>query len=166
MEPLLTETFRYNKWANLHLLDVCAKLSEKQLQLTSPGTYGTIADTWQHLVGAERRYLWRLGGDQGRFTRHHKFPGLAVLRNEAAISGDKLIELARRSKGDATVVSRWPEGSRRVNVGVLLVQALHHGNDHRTHICTILGHHEIPYGDMDVWAYGESIGANVPLPKS
>ena len=162
---MLIEAFRYNRWANLHLLDVCAKLSQKQLQLTSPGTYGTIAATWQHLVGAERRYLWRLGGDAGRFTVRHKFPGIAVLRKDAAISGDRLIDLARRAKGDATVVSRWKEGARRVNVGVLLIQALHHGNDHRTHVCTILGHHGIPYGDMDVWAYGESIGADVLLPK-
>jgi hypothetical protein len=77
-----------------------------------------------------------------------------------------LIAVAKRAKGDATVVSRWKEGARRVNVGVLLIQALHHGNDHRTHVCTILGHHGIPYGDMDVWAYGESIGADVLLPKA
>jgi uncharacterized damage-inducible protein DinB len=164
--PVLIEAFRYNRWANLHLLDVCAKLTPKQLQLTSPGTYGTIADTWLHLVGAERRYLWRLGGDQGRFTQRHKFPGIAVLREEAATSGDQLIAVARRAKGNQTVVSKWTEGSRRVNVGVLLVQALHHGNDHRTHICTILGHHGIEYGQMDVWGYGESIGADVLLPKT
>jgi uncharacterized damage-inducible protein DinB len=163
--PVLIEAFRYNKWANLHLLAVCATLSPTQLELTSPGTYGTIAATWQHLVGAERRYLWRLGGDVGRFTVRHKFPGIAVLRKEAATSGDQLINVARRAKGDASVVSRWKEGARRVNVGVLLIQALHHGNDHRTHVCTILGHHGIPYGHMDVWAYGESIGADVLLPK-
>jgi len=163
--PVLIEAFRYHRWANLHLLDVCAKLSEKQLQLTSPGTYGTIAETWQHLVGAERRYLWRLGGDEGRFPARLKFPGIQVLRQDASVSGDQLIATARRAKGDATVISRWKEGARRVNLGVLLIQALHHGNDHRTHICTILGHHGIPYGDMDVWAYGESIGADVLLPK-
>jgi uncharacterized damage-inducible protein DinB len=161
--PVLVEAFRYNKWANLDLLEVCGTLSEKQLQLTSPGTYGTIAATWQHLVGAERRYLWRMGGDQGRFTVRHKFPGIAALKKEAAVSGDQLIEVARHAKGDTAVVSRWKEGARRVNVGVLLIQALHHGNDHRTHICTILGQHGIPYGEMDVWEYGASIGANVAV---
>jgi hypothetical protein len=53
-----------------------------------------------------------------------------------------------------------------IHVGVLLIQALHHGNDHRTHVCTILGHHGIPYGDMDVWAYGEAIGALIPIPAN
>jgi uncharacterized damage-inducible protein DinB len=161
--PILVEAFRYNRWANLHLLDVCAELSNKQLQLTSPGTYGTIAATWQHVVAAERRYLWRLGGDQGRFSERHKFPGIAVLRDKAATSGDQLIAAARGAKGSASVISRWKSGTRRVDVGVLLLQALHHGNDHRTHVCTILGHHGIPYGDIDVWAYGETTGAMVRI---
>jgi uncharacterized damage-inducible protein DinB len=62
MEPLLVEAFLYNKWANLHLLDVCASFTDEQLQMTAPGTYGTIASTFFHLLGAEQRYLKRLGG--------------------------------------------------------------------------------------------------------
>src|SRR4029077_14095688 len=46
VEPLLVEAFRYNKWANLHLLDVCAPFTDDQLQMTAPGTYGTIASTF------------------------------------------------------------------------------------------------------------------------
>ncbi|HEV2029372.1 MAG TPA: DinB family protein [Candidatus Dormibacteraeota bacterium] len=159
----MVEAFRYNKWANLYLLDVCAKLSERELQLTAPGTYGTIAATWQHLVNSERRYIWRLGGDEGRFTVRHKFPGIAVLRQQAVSSGDQLIVVARRAKSNATVDSRWKSGTRRVHVAILLLQALHHGNDHRTHLCTILGHHGIPYDEMDVWAYGEATGTMVPI---
>ena len=157
----MLEAFRYNKWANLYLLDICAKLSEEQLQLTAPGTYGTLAATWQHLVNSERRYLWRLGGDQGRFTVRHAFPGIAVLREQAVTSGDQLIAAASHADGKATVITRWKSGARSVRVSVLLNQALHHGNDHRTHVCTILGDHGIPYGDMDVWAYGEATGGMV-----
>ena len=98
MGPVLVEAFRYNKWANLHLLDVCAKLSDEQLELTSPGTYGTIAATWQHLVNSERRYLWRLGRDQGRFSVRHTFPGMAALRELAVATGDQLIAMARRAR--------------------------------------------------------------------
>ncbi|MHB8611060.1 MAG: DinB family protein [Candidatus Dormibacteraceae bacterium] len=163
MGPILVEAFRYNKWANMHLLDVCATLSEEQLELTSPGTYGTIAGTFQHLVNAERRYLWRLGGDQGRFSVRHKFPGINSLRQQAANSGDQLIATALGAQGNTTVITRWKSGARRVEVGVLLLQALHHGTDHRTHVCTILGLHGIPYGDMDVWAYGEATGAMVRI---
>lgn len=164
MGPLLVEAFRYQRWANLHLLDVCASLSEEQLRLTAAGTYGTIAATFQHLVFAERRYLWRLNGGEGRFTQRHKFPGIAALRELAAVNGDKLIETARRVKGRDAVVSSWRIGTYRVDKGVILLQALHHGNDHRTHVCTILGVYGIEYGDMDVWAYGEATGAMVRVP--
>src|ERR1700688_4558876 len=52
MEALWIETFRYHRWANLHLLDVSESLTDDQLQLTAPGTYGTVATTWQHLLAA------------------------------------------------------------------------------------------------------------------
>ncbi|HAC46678.1 MAG TPA: damage-inducible protein DinB, partial [Chloroflexi bacterium] len=55
MKPLLVEAFLYNKWANLHLIDVCGGFSEEQLQMTSPGTYGTIAATFFHMLAAEQR---------------------------------------------------------------------------------------------------------------
>jgi hypothetical protein len=56
-------------------------------------------------------------------------------------------------------------GTFKVNLSIILVQALHHGDDHRTQICTILGHHGIPYGDMDVWEYGEATGGMVWVTK-
>src|SRR2546428_10514129 len=62
LEPLLLEAFRYHKWANLQLLDVCSNLSDEQLQLTSAGTYGPLAGTFLHLAAAEQRYVKRLGG--------------------------------------------------------------------------------------------------------
>ena len=46
---------------------------------------------------------------------------------------------------------------------VIAVQALHHGNEHRTHICTILGTHGIEYGELDVWAFGTAVGAEKRL---
>jgi uncharacterized damage-inducible protein DinB len=161
---VLVEACRYHRWANLHLLDACAAMSDEQLQLTAPGTYGTLAATFQHLVHAERRYLWRLEGGPGRFSQRHRFPGIEALRELAAVNGDQLVKVARRIKGADAVMSKWRIGTFRVDSGILLIQALHHGNDHRTHICTILGVHDIPYGEMDVWAYGEATGAMVRVP--
>ena len=164
MESLWIETFRYHRWANLHLLDVCEKLSDKQLQLTAPGTYGTVATTWQHLLSAEQRYLRRLSGIDPQLNERDGFPGIASLKDHAARTGDQLIEAAQRIKPDDAIDDKTQDGTFRLHLGVVIIQAVHHGNDHRTHICTILGHHAITYGDMDVWAYGEAIGALVPIP--
>ena len=167
MDPLLIEAFRYNKWANLHLLDVCATLTDEQLQLTAPGTYGTIASTFFHLLAAEQRYLKRLGGGEPQITeRDGAFPGIAALREHAVRSGDQLIEVAPRVSPDEAREAKFSDGLFNLHSGVVVIQALHHGNDHRTHICTILGHNGLTYGDMDVWAYGEAIGAITPVGTS
>jgi uncharacterized damage-inducible protein DinB len=165
LEPLLTEAFRYNKWANLHLLDVCVHLSKDQVQLSAPGTYGTIAATFLHLLSAEQRYLRRLApGTKPDINEHDATaPSLAILRENAVRSGDQLIEAARRITPDDTIEEERDGRRLRLHLGVVLVQAMHHGNDHRTQICTILGQHDIPYGDMDVWAYGQATGAIVPI---
>ena len=162
---MLIEAFRYNKWANLHLLDVCAKLSDEQLQLTAPGTYGTIATTFLHLMSAEQRYLRRLTpGTKPDINEHDATPpDLAKLRERAVRSGDQLIEAAGRITPADTIVEERDGRSMQLHLGVVLVQAMHHGNDHRTHVCTILGAHDIAYGDMDVWAYGVATGGIVPV---
>lgn len=163
MEPLWIEAFRYHRWANLHLLEVCAQLPPEQLDLTAPGTYGTVGGTWLHLLAGEQRYLRRLGGREPQLSEKDGFPGIAVLKEQAARTGDELIEAASRITPDDVIDSKYDNQPVRLHLGLVMIQALHHGNDHRTHICTILGHHQIPYGDMDVWAYGDTIGAIVPI---
>jgi uncharacterized damage-inducible protein DinB len=163
LDELWIEAFRYNRWANLHLLDVCAKLTDEQLQLTAPGTYGTVAATLLHLLSAEQRYLRRLAGTKPEISERDVMPDLAVLKEHAARSGDQLIDAARRITPEDTIDEERDGSLLKLHLGVVIVQALHHGNDHRTHVCTILGHHDIPYGDMDVWAYGEATGALVTI---
>ncbi|HEV2033468.1 MAG TPA: DinB family protein [Candidatus Dormibacteraeota bacterium] len=162
MDQLWIEAFRYHKWANLHLLDVCSKLTPEQLQLTSPGTYGTIAATLQHLVSAEQRYAARLVASEPKLNERDEFPGIATLMELATSGADQLIEAAARIKPDDTIEATFENEPMKLHLGVVIIQALHHGNDHRTHVCTILGSHQVPYGDMDVWAYGDATGAIVP----
>ena len=164
MDALLIEAFRYNRWANLRILDVCAKLPDEQLQLTAPGTYGTIANTLLHLFSAEQRYLRRLAGTEPKLNERDPMPSMPVLRDYAERSGERLIEAAGKITSDDTIDEERDGHLLRLHLGVVVVQAMHHGNDHRTHICTILGHHGIEHGDMDVWAYGVATGGIVPIP--
>jgi uncharacterized damage-inducible protein DinB len=154
MSDVLVQALRYNRWANLKLLDVCAELSQEQLQLDSPGTYGSIAATWQHLLAAEQRYLRRLTGVEPQISEKDSFTGIARLRDEAERSGDALIGAIGHFDPDGTS----PGGDSRVKHWLVMAQAIHHGNDHRTHICTILGQNGISYGDLDVWAFGTDNG--------
>jgi uncharacterized damage-inducible protein DinB len=166
MGPLIAEAFRYSRWANLHLLGVCGQLSADQLEWTAQGTYGTIAATFQHLCSAEQRYLARLTGAEPALHESDEFPGIAALTAHAERTGDSLIEAAGTVRYDEAQVYKFR--NRRVEMlpAVILLQALHHGNDHRTHVCTILGTHDVSYGDMDVWAYGYATGAAKDLDES
>ena len=167
MDNLWIEAFQYHKWANLYLLDACADLNEEQLEWTAPGTYGTIASTFHHLIGAEQGYLRRLDGGEQTLRRGDQFPGIARLRELATTSGDRLIAAARKVTPDDVVETTFDDGfEAKLPLGIVIIQALHHGNDHRTHICTILGHHGVEYGEMDVWAYGDTTGLIVPVQKS
>jgi uncharacterized damage-inducible protein DinB len=153
MSDLLVQALRYNRWANLQLLDVCSKLSDEQMGLSSPGTYGTIAATWQHLLAAEQRYLRRLVGFEPQISEKDEFPGIVRLTEHAARSGDDLIGAVGRFSPDGTS----PDGGGGgVKNWLVMTQAMHHGNDHRTQICTILGQNGISYGDLDVWAFGQT----------
>ena len=153
MSDFLVQALRYNRWANLKLLDVCAALTAEQLQLSSPGTYGSIAATWQHLLAAEQRYLRRLVGFSPQISEKDEFPGIPMLREHAERSGEELIDSAGKVDPDQT--SPGGEGNA-VKHWLVMTQAIHHGNDHRTQICTILGQNGISYGDLDVWAFGQT----------
>jgi hypothetical protein len=36
---------------------------------------------------------------------------------------------------------------------MLLIQAIHHGNDHRTQICSTLGARDLPLPEIDGWDF-------------
>ena len=158
--PQLVETFRYNKWANLHLLAICSDLSPEQLDLSAPGTYGSIAKTFHHLLAAEQRYIRRLTGAEPRINETEDFPGIAALTKEAQASADRLIELAGSVQPEDQIAPDRRKPYTKLPAAIVLIQAMHHGNDHRTHICTVLGANGIEYGDMDVWAYGVATGVS------
>jgi len=47
---------------------------------------------------------------------------------------------------------------RDASIGIRLAQALHHGNDHRSQICTALTALGVQPPAIDVWDYGLSTG--------
>ena len=165
VDEVLEQAYRYNKWANLHLLDVCAGLTARQLEWTARGTYGTLATTWLHLLGGEQRYWRRLGGPPPRINARSRFPGVDALKRHAERSGDGLLEAARSLRRGATGEFVFGHERVRLSLWTIALQALHHGNDHRTHICTILGAHHVEYGEMDVWAFGNATGHEKLLGK-
>lgn len=163
---LLDDAFTHHVWATLRLLDVCLELNPEQLETTVPGTYGSILETQRHLVGSDAWYLFRVTGDEAhRIDEDHM--SLPELR--AAMEGHGALWaglLAQDLDPDAILAGRNDDGSEtHVPTGVRLAQALHHGTDHRSQICTALTTLGMEPPGIDLWDFGEQTGRVVEVPS-
>lgn len=153
----LTTLFVHNRWANLGLLNVCAGLTEAQLDGVVIGAYGSIRDTLQHLAVAERSYFSRIS--TGQPYRHPKdAPPLTLqeMTESLSASGAGLIQWATRVQpGDAFQVD-WDGTPRQVPVTILLTQAINHATEHRAQIMVILTQLGVQPPDLDGWTYFDS----------
>ncbi|TME72095.1 MAG: hypothetical protein E6I50_01465 [Chloroflexi bacterium] len=154
MDEITLDALRYHRWANLQLLEACGGLTPEQLALTAPGTYGSIADTFMHMLAGEGGYIRRLKGAERRRSADEEFPGIEPLKERFGRSADELIAAAQALRGGETTQVDFDGEVAPLKQSMIVVQALHHGNDHRTHIGTILGFHSLPGPDIDVWMYG------------
>src|SRR5438105_8063699 len=55
--PPMLRQLRHDVWATGKLLERCRSLTTEELQLTAPGTYGSIQKTLAHIVRANEGYL-------------------------------------------------------------------------------------------------------------
>ena len=157
MDTTIVELFKHNLWANLRLLDVCAKLSPEQLEAKIEGTYGRIQDTLVHLLSAEAHYVALLTGvkPERPLRERDPFPGLATLREYAEASGNALIEIARNDPYEKILKVTYQGEANDLRAVVPLAQAIHHANDHRTHVITTLSQLGQEPPDFSVWAYDD-----------
>lgn len=156
----LAALFEHNLWANQCMLDVCAKLSDEQLDATALGTYGSIRNTLLHLAGAEERYVILLTGQPRPPAREHEpFPGFEEVRAWLTKNGEALIEIANDPQLTDVLHGTEHNGdSFEVASAVVLTQAINHATEHRAHINIILTHLGVESPDLDAWAYGEAHG--------
>ena len=152
---VMTALFHHNVWANRRLLDACESLTDAQLDATVAGTAGTIRDTLKHLVGAEERYVDALRGEYGKSPARESqpWPGVPVLRDALAASGQALIELSQATEDGAIV-----RGVRRgepfeMPAWHFFVQSINHATEHRSHVATILTQQGIEPPSFDSWTY-------------
>lgn len=157
----LHDLVRHNSWATAQVLETCQGLDEPTLNATVPGTYGTVIVTLRHYIDSEMSYLFRLAAPwPERPWQAHEPVGLAVLAERAAMLASAWEQVLA---GDIDT-ERMGEGSGddgatfAIRAGIFLTQAIHHANEHRAQICTILGAlgHEAP--DVSAWGYALATG--------
>ncbi len=159
---------RHDVWATERLLAHLRALTDAQLELTVPGTYGTIRSTLTHIVSSDEGYLVRLLGavfhdppfrandrvtldDVARHLTHVK-DAVERLFAGPALDPDRVIpDTPLRPAGAPRFeMAAWAPAS----------QFVHHGTDHRTHINTILGANGLETLDLQIWPYAMELGAS------
>ena len=155
-QDVLRAMFDHHVWATIALIDALEELPAERLDAEIPGTYGSLQATLTHLVDADWAYLRRLTTP----TSLPREPGppraLADLRTEihdnAARWADVLIDLEVGTLS-ATIESQDDYPGTEHAEGLLILQAIHHGNDHRTQICSTLGALGLEVPELDVWEF-------------
>jgi uncharacterized damage-inducible protein DinB len=166
-DSALRDAFAHHSWASLRLLDVCLELTPEQQATTVPGTYGSILDTQRHLVGADANYLFVTTGGRVSLIDEDGMD-LSQLRAEMEAHGPAWQQLVSGDLDtDAVLVRHRDDGSETTApVSIRLAQALHHGTDHRSQICTALTTLGIEPPFIDVWDFGLVDGRVVEVPPT
>jgi uncharacterized damage-inducible protein DinB len=147
------ELFRHNLWANLLLLDACAKLGEGDLAASAPGTYGAVRDTFVHLAASETRYVGEFDGGSNARWENEPFPGFPALRERVTASGEALLRIAEESPPDRILRGTYRGQPYEMAASILLVQAINHATEHRSHIVSILSQRGVATPRLDALAY-------------
>lgn len=152
---VLADGFAHHVWATQRVIDACLGLSPEQLGTSVTGTYGSILDTMRHLVGADSSYLFALSGERTPYidADHMELPELRATMEGNGTAWSSLLE--QDLNPDADVVRHRDDGSdSHAPMGIRLAQALHHGTDHRSQVCTVLTTLGVEPPAIDVWDFG------------
>jgi len=164
---VLEDAFAHHVWATLRLVDTCLPLSSEQLGTAVLGTYGSILETVRHLVGADASYLFTMTGGRTSLIDEDRMdlPELRAAMEGHGAAWSQLV--AQDLEPDAITVRRRDDGSEtHAPMGIRLAQALHHGTDHRSQICTALTTLGVEPPAIDVWDFGEQDGRVVEIPPT
>jgi uncharacterized damage-inducible protein DinB len=156
MNDSLQDFFRHNAWANRMVLEYCRSLTAEQLVRTEPAVFGNVLSTMQHLLGAEWFYSGLLLGHAPTWdyddARTPSIDEMLVWNSDMEAAWNELC--SRPFDANAVVVQRRdgrPDTERRC--GLLVTQAIHHGNVHREQMCHILTSLGLEPLDVSAWRW-------------
>ena len=154
----LRDFFTYNLWANRHMLDACAQLSDEQLDATFVGSYGSVRQTLIHMLSAEEGYTRRLTGQAPAIMLEDltEFPGFDELRRRAIATGEALVAFAGRvTPEELAQILHLDGGTYDAPMIIVVMQAIQHGIDHRSQIAGLFSQQGLALRDLDTWAYND-----------
>ena len=136
--------FRRNAWATARLLEFCEGRPESAAPADGD-VYGGIEPLFNHIVIAETGYLRLVTGElpEDRVREGSHRP-LEVLREPARwLAEHWTAALATDRDPEAVLPYQRGDDPELMPDWIPLVQCIHHGDDHRTPVATLLGRHGV-----------------------
>jgi len=163
---VLLEAFRHHAWATKELLSFSRDLSEEQLTAPGAGTFGGIRRTFNHLILSDGGYLRAPFDAQPTWARDNvetdDFDELLRRVDEAGALWER--HLSQPLDADRVLIVDG--GAMEVRQGVILTQALHHGNAHREQISSMLTSLGLEPPDLQAWGWAEATSRIWPADRS
>jgi uncharacterized damage-inducible protein DinB len=153
---VLRSMFEHHLWGTEVLIEHLDALPAESLDVSVPGTYGSMIDTLTHMVDGDTRYLLRLRDPAPPLAEDRVGVPLAQLRSEMPghrERWERALEDLEAGRLHASILGREDYPDTDPAESMLLIQAIHHGNDHRTQICSTLGALELPLPEIDGWDF-------------
>lgn len=151
-------TFRHNSWATRRLIEACRALAPEQLEATTPGAMGSVLETLNHILNAEGLRFQTLLSGTSPWERGRVADLDTLAARAEQVERFWTDYLAAPIDADRPVRVEFQGQAYEVATGVILAQAVHHGNIHREQVCTILTVLGIEPPDLSGWGYGGAEG--------
>lgn len=165
-KSLLDDAFAHHLWAALRLIDACLALTPRQLDSVVPATDRSILATLRHVIENESFEQLVASGERGSFTRTHQLqlPELRTAMED--IGAGWLRFLSEDLDPDAVLREVDPDDGyqKYAPLGIRLAQVLHHGNDHRSQICSAITLLGVKSPALDAFSFGLEDGRVVEVP--
>ena len=160
MNTPLAQMFRYNRWANLCLLEACRPLSDALLDGHVDGISRSVRELLLHIAGGQQTFVLRTLGRQheGELTRSSAWPGFDAIVAIALRSSDDLIAIAEKLDTDGDVALPWQGTAHHYPTSFFLVHAFEHGVEHRTEVKVALAQSGVTTPALDGWEFAAFAG--------
>jgi uncharacterized damage-inducible protein DinB len=154
LEPTMIEFFQYNHWANQELMSICINLSAEIITSSIPGSYGSIRDTFTHILKAEISFLKRIYGAYPEPDfRWEENPSMSQMMAYETVLNEALLDTLHRVPVTQNVHEEGKGWTFDYQARLIFMSVVYHGIAHRTDITTALNNKGISLPELDVWGY-------------
>lgn len=153
-EPTLIQFFHYNQWANQALMSICLDVDQALVNTNTPGAYGSLTDTFAHILRAEASFLKRIHGacPEPAF-KWEDGPSLQQMAPYELELSAALLQTLQQVPATRNVHEEGDDWTFDYQARLIFMSVVYHGIAHRTDITTLLNSKGVALPELDVWGY-------------